>query len=524
MTATAKTWERGTVLDAQGNLLTSPSKRAHQARSRAIEQRLSQPAYRGAAQTRKFGQWGARPGSPESDLHNSRLRLLARSDDLSRNDPIASGLINTYVTEVIGSGIRVESDVDANTLGLNDVAKEALDAWIDQRWKEWIRECDVTGRANFYELMELHFRQRLIKGEAWTFPRWKARPWAQYRFCLQFVESEQVGGHMPHDRPQMGWYDGIHIDDDGTETAIYLQDRHPGDRASMGRTNGREIPRWFDGLEVYWHDYDVLRPVQLRGEPFLASVINYFANLDTYLEAEWWAKQLEALFGVFIESEHPSIRADQHLDPDSLAGERIEDIEPGTVHYLAPGEKPHSVASNRPGAGTEWFVRLALQFIGAAKGLPIEMVLKDFSKSNFSNVRAALIGARRFFRTMQLRQIHWIERVRSLFMEELFLTGRLPVRDFAPVKSALTRAQYITPGWQWVDPLKDTQAADLQIRAKLSNRKTQYGARGENWRAEVTQALEEEAYIRQERERLGLPPDAAAGTDSPETERDSDDE
>ena len=63
-------------------------------------------SYRGADIGRLRGSWIPGGGSADSDLHPDLSRLRERSRDLIRNDGIASGAIDTVITNIIGFNRR----------------------------------------------------------------------------------------------------------------------------------------------------------------------------------------------------------------------------------------------------------------------------------------------------------------------------------------------------------------------------------------------------------------------------------
>ena len=519
------TWR---ILDDRGKVIRDSGSGLREARAKFVQKRqekLSSSAYRGAESGRAWGTWGSIDHSAQGAFHNRRRFLVNRSQDLIRNDPIAHGMLRTYESEVIGTGIRVQADVNAEQLGLSEVEAEELNADIDRRWKQWIRWADYEERTNFYDIQALTFRQWRGSGETIVLPRWVERDGAPLDFCLQVLDQDRV--RQPYGHPESTTLrDGVELGPRGEEVAVHVLRHHPGDRTigSMGMESDRIPRRGRDGEPVYWRHYDVLRPGQLRGEPFLSSCLNYFAHLDQYLEAEWWAKQLEALFGVFIKSDDPVGQAEGALNSDltSRYNQPIDEIGVGTVNYLGEGEDVVSVSSNRPGSGSVDFVNMALRFIGASQGWPIELVLKDFSRSNFSNVRAALIGARRLFRQDQLKLIaHVIEPARREVIRELWLRDVFPRRLTRDPRNfeALAQAQYLPPGWQWVDPQKDATAAETKLTNHLDTFQNLYAERGEDWRVQLYQRAKEERL----RTELGLAPAAAgggAGDDPDEVEED----
>ena len=113
-------------------------------------------------------------------------------------------------------------------------------------------------------------------------------------------------------------------------------------------------------------------------------------------EAELVAARIAACFSIFITSE-ASMDLGTGYDRN-VQGQYLESLEPGMIRHLLPGESITSFNPQRPAATFEPFVERILRAISAALGLPYELVAKDFSKTNYSSARAALLEARRYFR------------------------------------------------------------------------------------------------------------------------------
>ena len=77
--------------------------------------------YTGARTDRRAtSQWATRGGDPDSDILFDLPTLRERSRDLVRNNPLATGAINTVCTNVVGTGIRLQARIDREVLGMSE--------------------------------------------------------------------------------------------------------------------------------------------------------------------------------------------------------------------------------------------------------------------------------------------------------------------------------------------------------------------------------------------------------------------
>ncbi|TAN60451.1 phage portal protein [bacterium] len=84
-------------------------------------------SYIGASRAkRSLSQWRTSWGDADSDTLFDLPILRDRSRDLIRNAPLATGAINTVCTNVVGTGLKLQSRIDRETLGMDEVE---ADAW-----------------------------------------------------------------------------------------------------------------------------------------------------------------------------------------------------------------------------------------------------------------------------------------------------------------------------------------------------------------------------------------------------------
>jgi lambda family phage portal protein len=488
-------------------------------------------SYRGAEIGRLRGSWLPGGGSADEDLLPNLDKLRERSRDLVRNDGIASGAIDTVVTNIIGSGIRPQSRFDKESLKIDEEYAEKLQRKIEKIWNLWVPYADAGNRMNFYELEELSERQRFVNGESIIIPvriMDKRRP---YSYALQIVESDRMD--TPSDyKSNKNIRDGIEIGKFGEAMNYWIKKTHPGDYSYSGRSgNGSDsyvkYPAFDDlGVPNIFHLYHLKRPGQSRGEPFFAPVINLFKDRFEYMEAELVAARVAACFAVFIKKNDPT--GSMEARSTETDGKRIEELSPALIEYLNTGEEIQSFNPNRPGGTFGLFIERILRDVSAGMGLPYEVVAKDFSRSNYSNTRAALLEARRFF-MMQQRFVSdkLGQPVYAAVFEEAYLRGELDILDFYENRAAYVRANWITPGWQWVDPESEVKASVESIDNNLSNLAEESAAHGRDWEEALEQRAREKKKIQELEVKFGISlsaPEKASPVVKKPSKRKTDDE
>lgn len=464
-------------------------------------------SYRGAEKSRLRGDWTALNGSADADLLDDLPTLRQRSRELNRNDAHASAITGTVVANVVGTGIRPQSRPDADALAITaeDMTRFAKQA--ERAWRRWCPTADSQNRMDFYEIQALVKRQILENGEVFILPLMiKDEPGRRYSLALEVIEADRVSTPLGM-RANQNIRDGVELGPRGEPIAYHIRQRHPGD-VMLGTAGAANQQTWVRYLAVntagrknVLHLYAVKRPGQTRGEPFFAPVLSAFKDLGDMFEAEIVASRVASCFAAFITKTdaYGAVNANTNTDAQ---GRKLEEISPGMIEYLNAGEEVSFGDPKRPSGTFAPFVEAVLRSIGSALGLPLELVLKDFSKTNYSSARAALLEARRFFRADQawlaqrLCQPCW-----EWILEEAWLREDLPAVDlFGESREDWMRASWIAPGWGWVDPVKEVESSKLAIEATLSTLADECGAQGRDWEDVMVQQAREQAR----RKDLGL--------------------
>jgi lambda family phage portal protein len=493
----------GTLLDARGEPIASGPDTAHYAASR---------------EARELRTWNPWLASPDADLSGELDTLIARQRDIVRNHGLASGAIQTLVDNVIGTGFMLAPKPNCRVLG-----------WTRERGREWARDvaaqfrtwaatkdCDVAGEMNLGSLTSLAFRTGLMHGEALALPYYLERPGLPWRTCLQLVDPDRLG--TPGDKtvdPSVRM--GVEVDRFGAPVAYYVTKRHPVDigSASFGIAEYERIPARteFGRLRVL-HIHDRERTGQTRGKPIMSSVLPRFRMLADYQRNEMKSAIVNSMIAAFIES---PINAEQLLDifggpaGDRTAGfrkysgERAQwesRLDGGAVIPLFPGDKLTSFTPSRPNDIFGAFIETIAREIGVATGLPYELVMKDFSKTSYASVRAALMEAWRFFAGRRKWICdYWLQPVYELWLEEAVNRGFVAAPGFYEQRAAYCDSQWIGSAKGYVDPVREAQAAEDRMRVGVSTLEREAAEQGADWE----EILEQRAYELQRMRELDIP-------------------
>lgn len=243
----------------------------------------------------------------------------------------------------------------------------------------------------------------------------------------------------------------------------------------------------------------------MRGTSIFAPAIKTFRDFDDYLDFELLGAIMAASFPVFIETptgEDASRFAGATTD---ASGKLIKEYTPGQVIYGSLDQKPHILKSDRPGNSFPTFVETLLRAVGAAAGLPYEIVAKDFSKTNYSSARASLLEAWRLFNQYQQWLVrHFTQPVWEMVFEEAWLMGmiKLPAGapDFYQARALWTNATWAPPKRGWIDPVKEVAAGKEALISNMTTMSDWYAEQGKDWEEELRQIARERELM----DKLGL--------------------
>ena len=397
--------------------------------------------------------WNPSQSSINSLLHDHLDILRTRSRDVVRKNPFASNIVDTIVANCIGTGIKPQPKMS------DSVKKKEL----QNLWLNWTDESDFAGISDFYGIQATILRSVIEGGECFV------------RFCinksnsgvplqLQVLESEHLDSSKDQILPNGNMIrSGIEFNSSGKRVAYYIFTDHPGDNCvgQNGANYGSYISVRIPAAEIL-HIYKVLRPGQVRGEPWLSRVLLKLYELDQYDDAELVRKKTAAMFAGFVTRADPEDNVlVEHGESANFAG-----LEPGTMQFLDPGEDVRFTSPSDVGGNYEAFMRHQLRSIAVGMGITYEQLTSDLTGVNYSSIRAGLIEFRRKASMIQhhMMVFQFCRPVWNRWCEIAEISGIL--KDCG----GLENVKWIPQGWDWVDPLNDQKAQKMAVRNGFKSR------------------------------------------------------
>jgi len=234
--------------------------------------------------------------------------------------------------------------------------------------------------------------------------------------------------------------------------------------------------------------------------------------LDGYEEAELVAARVAAAKMGCIETAEGIYVAD---DQDG-AGKQYIEAEPGTFPIMPPGTKMNMFDPQHPTTAYRDFVKQVLRAIACGLEVSYNSLGADLESVNYSSVRSGTLEERDGWKAIQAWLIEDLcEQVFEGWLRMQVLARTL---DFEPadIDRICGAAVWRGRSWSWVDPLKDGKANTESLASGMATRTDLLAEQGKDFEEHIDQLVYEQEYMR----RKGLTPDAAAKTDSGQSDGD----
>ena len=487
---------------------------------------MSANYYQGARSSRITANWATGQHSADAVLDTDRQILVNRSRDLNRNNPIASGITNTVVTNAIHTGLKPQSRIDFEAIGITPEQAELYQKQAEKVYARWEPYASTTGKLYFREIHSLAARQIAESGEFLAVRRAIDSPKRPYFLALDVIEPDRL--EDPRRRADVKQRYGVTFNAHGAPIKYNIRKTHPGDNIYRGEKDPFKYKQvsTFDrnGRRQVFHIFPMLRPGQTRGVPFLAPVIEQFKILADYIDVTLIAARVSACFVAFVSTHNPYDVAVGMADDTDAEGTRLESLQPGLIDYIGKNKKVDFAKPEQPTTTFDSFVERFVRMIGASLGLPYELTFKDFSKTNYSSAKAALEQAYRvFIEWQQMIRLHLCIPMWELLMEEAWLRGELTAPGFMDPRNKweYTRSIWIAAGWKSIDPKKEAEADKINLENKTTARADICARTGEDWEGKVEQLGREQKKIagqglKEEPKQLPQPPQPEGDVDDDE--------
>ncbi|MEK9917970.1 MAG: phage portal protein [Pelagibacteraceae bacterium] len=407
--------------------------------------------YAAARGGRLFSDFISSGNSADSELRYSLELMRNRSRELVRDNEFARRYMNLLKTNVVGEqGFQLQLKA-RNSDGSLDSAGNTI---IENAWRRWGRLGSPTadGRMSWLDCQRFVIESMARDGEVFV----KKLRGSKYKdgFGLQFLEAELID-EKKNETLQNGneIRMGIEMDRAHRPVAYHVLTSHPGDKYyySTPADNRTRVP-----AEEMLHIYMPTRTYQTRGEPFMVSAMSAMKHLQAYREAEVIAARIAASkMGILT-----SPGGEEYVgDDNSQDYMPVIDVEPGTFHQLPSGYSMDMFDPKHPTTGFGEFESAMLRGVASGLNVSYAALSSDLSSVNYSSIRQGALDERDSYRSLQMFLIqHLVEPIFREWLMSAMDFGAIPIPS-SKFEKFSDNTHFRGRGWNWVDPLKEMNAA-----------------------------------------------------------------
>jgi len=505
-----------------GGIITTSISPAQKAE--AVTYRVLAPsAYHAASSSRELSGFHPMLRSADSEIMPSRDKIVARSRDIDRNNGLIYGGIDRRVDAVVGANIWLKCKPDYAAMGQTPEWADQWSVQVESLFRIWGNSsrflCDVERNMQFGGLVRLAYYHYVREGQACAPIYYIPDRGGMFGTAVLVLDPDRLGNPdgKPDDATLRG---GVALDQYGAAIGYYVRNSHPNDlNSSWDAHKWTFVPRESNsGRPLFVHAVDRRRAHQRSAVGRLASVMSRIKMQGLSDKAELEAAISNAIFGLYATSARSSAEMGQSMAPVDEGigpGEDVRadfyeqsDLTFGGVRVaVLPGtDEIKTISNERASNNFVAFQNYILRAIASALGLSYEQLSNDWSGINYSSARTllneiwrGLLADRHLFTQAFCTPIFaaWLEEAVALDLVEI-PGGKA---NFYLFRDALTQCDWIGPGRGYVDPLKESLAAEKRMELGMSALPDEAAEQGNDWRTN----LWDQKRVAVEREKYGLP-------------------
>ena len=405
--------------------------------------------------------WKSPRLSAFEEIRNALEITRARARDLAKNNEYAKKYLQMVVSNVVGSSGFTLQSLAAEAGKPDTVARNLIEA----AWSKWGQNgtCEVTGCYSFADVQRLVIESWARDGESLILLEPNAKN--AYGFALRIVDIDRLPVQYSQNiqniqKVQMG----VELDDLGKPVAYWLN--------LSSNSTYSQVPLTRVPADRVIHVFKPYRAEQVRGMPTMHAVMAGLKMLDGYEEAAIVAARVGASkMGFFTTPEGDGLSI---ADDQDDQGNYITDADPGTFGVLPRGAELQNWTPEYPHANYESFMKSRLRAIASGLGVTYHTLGNDLEGVSFSSIRSGTLEERDAWMVLQ----NWFS---DAFLRPVFLQWLLyalskqaitfPSGSALPISKLEKFSEHAWQGrrWQWVDPLKDIEAARLSIKSGIAS-------------------------------------------------------
>lgn len=423
----------------------------------------SQFRYEIAYEERNRASWLDLGGDGDRHIRNNDLwTIREKSRALERNNIVASSLLDRAEESVVGQGMRLM--VSSPDKQFNRDAEERFADW-------WETEADIRGVMSGQELSSMAYRTSRIDGDVFFIKTSTGQ--------IQPIEADRV--FTPTDKADNKLIrHGIEMTPEGRPVRVWIAKETP---ISAGYFDSKMMTTYpAEHVIMLQH---LRRYSMTRGLPVFAQNGNLFSDIEEFINACVIGAKVSVSHVLFIKRAAKQRLGDFDAVTDPGTGKTSYQakVAPGMIMHGNPGDEASMVGSTQQMVQFGPFVTQLLRFSGLNLGMPLELVSLDFSQTNYSSARAAMLVAHR----CNLRHHGHLTRRFFKPIAEWKLSTWISQGVLKPPVGGQYRLDSVKPRMMSIDPQKEAAAKIDQIKAGILTNRDVGSEQGNDWEDQLTQ-------------------------------------
>lgn len=442
--------------------------------------------------------------SADSEVKAAYKLTAARCRDQYRNNSLIAGGVERICNNVVRNGIYPQFSFRDRAGKLDSVANKK---W-ERLFRRWGLYCDITGHDSWGALQVLGLRHMWFDGRFLIHRVYDDSLPGIVPLRLEFLEFEQldtlIDGQLANGNIARK---GVEYDaGTGRPLFYHILDHHPGDYLAIGRLGqSRRIPA-SDIIDVW--DREMIS--QFSGISWLHAVVMEGYRMDEFRHITQDSARAQAIFAFFLKSQMPGFTLGSGIPaggqatpftPAATGGTTTADLvlNSTVVQKLPSGTDVTAVSPSHPGNNYEPFVKDSQRWQSAGLGMSFEAFANNYTDSTYASARSGSLEERLSYQgQQQFTEEKMNRRVIGWFIEAAWLAGMAPSPMPGYARDPLQYHEMASgqfPGWTWVDPMNDANAAEKLIGLVIDTRTDQAAQRGQVFEDVVERQMEEEDML-----------------------------
>lgn len=452
--------------------------------------------------------------------------LDARGRDMTMNDGFVGSALALTQDSIVGGQYVLNARPNARMLGLqpDDPWLEEFQAVVENEFNtmgdsdhKWF---DAQRVKNFTDIIRLGVAQYVTRGEVVAVAEWKRSAERPFATAIQLVSPDRLCN--PNDMEDtLNLRRGVVRDGDGAPQAYWFRKAHKYDPYVAAESySWKRVDAYLPwGRPQVLHIFEQNEADQSRGVAAMVSVLREMRMTKKYRDIVLQNAVVNSMYAAAVESELPADVVFGQLGAnaaglDTVLGQYMQQLmgyvgeanglrlDGAKIPHLFPGTKLKMIPAGA--IGDTKYEQSLLRHLAAAFGMSYEEFSRDFSQTNYSSARAAMMMSWRHMTAKKRKAADGIARwIYGLWLEERISAGRVPLPPgrtrshfYEPgMREAYSQCDFIGAARGQIDEGKETDAALKRVAGGLSTLEDELARLGKDWRVVIPQLARERKLL-----------------------------